>query len=171
MQSPPRMPGTLLYSINSFNYPFLYFMLLLADFLFILFLCLFLTYLPVYLKMQAHWLIIGLPICKKQEISCPLVVACGRIWCDSFLLTCTFWTPSDPFSGWFNVLSRVHSASPEQLMEMHHEQANPKNAVVSAVLPHCRLDSSLSSIFLQYRNRQVTDLAEVECFGIVKGLK
>ncbi|MEQ2190908.1 hypothetical protein XENOCAPTIV_014391, partial [Xenoophorus captivus] len=31
--------------------------------------------------------------------------------------------------GWFNVLSRVHSASPEQLLEMHHEQANPKNAV------------------------------------------
>ncbi|XP_034041694.1 unconventional myosin-X [Thalassophryne amazonica] len=37
-------------------------------------------------------------------------------------------TPEDA-SGWFNVLSRVHSASPEQLMEMHHEQANPKNAV------------------------------------------
>ncbi|KAM9803310.1 unconventional myosin-X [Syngnathus typhle] len=37
-------------------------------------------------------------------------------------------TPEDA-SGWFSVLSRVHSASPEQLMEMHHEQANPKNAV------------------------------------------
>ncbi|KAM6986769.1 LOW QUALITY PROTEIN: unconventional myosin-X [Aplochiton taeniatus] len=37
-------------------------------------------------------------------------------------------TPEDA-SGWFNVLSRVHSATPEQLMEMHHEQANPKNAV------------------------------------------
>ncbi|XP_056145205.1 unconventional myosin-X [Lampris incognitus] len=37
-------------------------------------------------------------------------------------------SPEDA-SGWFNVLSRVHSASPEQLMEMHHEQANPKNAV------------------------------------------
>lgn len=34
-------------------------------------------------------------------------------------------------SGWFNVLSRVHSASPEQLLQMQHEQANPKNAVVS----------------------------------------
>ncbi|KAI1898304.1 hypothetical protein AGOR_G00070940 [Albula goreensis] len=32
-------------------------------------------------------------------------------------------------SGWFNVLSRVNSATPEQLQEMHHEQANPKNAV------------------------------------------
>lgn len=38
-------------------------------------------------------------------------------------------------SCWFSVLSRVHTASPEQLMEMHHEQANPKNAVVSNVLP------------------------------------
>ncbi|XP_077947269.1 unconventional myosin-X isoform X3 [Gasterosteus aculeatus] len=37
-------------------------------------------------------------------------------------------SPEDA-SGWFNVLSRVHSASQEQLMEMHHEQANPKNAV------------------------------------------
>uniref|UniRef100_A0A671NS70 Unconventional myosin-X-like n=1 Tax=Sinocyclocheilus anshuiensis TaxID=1608454 RepID=A0A671NS70_9TELE len=32
-------------------------------------------------------------------------------------------------SGWFNVLSRVHSATPEQLLQMQHEQANPKNAV------------------------------------------
>uniref|UniRef100_A0A3B4V1M0 Unconventional myosin-X-like n=1 Tax=Seriola dumerili TaxID=41447 RepID=A0A3B4V1M0_SERDU len=37
-------------------------------------------------------------------------------------------SPEDA-SGWFSVLSRVHSASPDQLMEMHHEQANPKNAV------------------------------------------
>ncbi|XP_033842731.1 unconventional myosin-X [Periophthalmus magnuspinnatus] len=37
-------------------------------------------------------------------------------------------SPEDA-SGWFNVLSRVHSASPDQLLEMHHEQANPKNAV------------------------------------------
>ncbi|XP_061925993.1 unconventional myosin-X isoform X1 [Entelurus aequoreus] len=37
-------------------------------------------------------------------------------------------SPEDA-SGWFSVLSSVHSASPEQLMEMHHEQANPKNAV------------------------------------------
>uniref|UniRef100_A0A8D0AEX4 Myosin X, like 3 n=1 Tax=Sander lucioperca TaxID=283035 RepID=A0A8D0AEX4_SANLU len=37
-------------------------------------------------------------------------------------------SPEDA-SGWFNVLSRVHSVSPEQLVEMHHEQANPKNAV------------------------------------------
>ncbi|XP_031414316.1 unconventional myosin-X isoform X2 [Clupea harengus] len=37
-------------------------------------------------------------------------------------------SPEDA-SGWFNVLSRVHSATQEQLMEMSHEQANPKNAV------------------------------------------
>uniref|UniRef100_A0A8B9L4C5 Myosin X, like 1 n=1 Tax=Astyanax mexicanus TaxID=7994 RepID=A0A8B9L4C5_ASTMX len=37
-------------------------------------------------------------------------------------------SPEDA-SGWFNVLSRVHTASPEQLLEMSHEQANPKNAV------------------------------------------
>lgn len=34
-------------------------------------------------------------------------------------------------SGWFNVLSRVHSATAQQLREMQDEQANPKNAVVS----------------------------------------
>ncbi|KAJ8253356.1 hypothetical protein GJAV_G00212020 [Gymnothorax javanicus] len=37
-------------------------------------------------------------------------------------------SPEDA-SGWFNVLSRVHTATPEQLLEMQHEQANPKNAV------------------------------------------
>uniref|UniRef100_A0A3Q1JFB9 Myosin X, like 1 n=1 Tax=Anabas testudineus TaxID=64144 RepID=A0A3Q1JFB9_ANATE len=37
-------------------------------------------------------------------------------------------SPEDA-SGWFNVLSRVHTASSQQLVEMHHEQANPKNAV------------------------------------------
>ncbi|XP_053482052.1 unconventional myosin-X isoform X2 [Ictalurus furcatus] len=37
-------------------------------------------------------------------------------------------TPEEA-SGWFSVLSRVHSASPQQLMEMQNEQANPKNAV------------------------------------------
>lgn len=34
-------------------------------------------------------------------------------------------------SGWFNVLSKVRVCTPEQLLEMSHEQANPKNAVVS----------------------------------------
>uniref|UniRef100_A0A672PNY2 Unconventional myosin-X-like n=1 Tax=Sinocyclocheilus grahami TaxID=75366 RepID=A0A672PNY2_SINGR len=37
-------------------------------------------------------------------------------------------SPEDA-SGWFNVLSHVHSATPEQLVQMQHEQANPKNAV------------------------------------------
>lgn len=37
-------------------------------------------------------------------------------------------SPEDA-SGWFNVLSRVHSATPDQLLQMQHEQANPKNAV------------------------------------------
>ncbi|KAG5852505.1 hypothetical protein ANANG_G00063140 [Anguilla anguilla] len=37
-------------------------------------------------------------------------------------------SPEDA-SGWFNVLSRVQTATPVQLQEMHHEQANPKNAV------------------------------------------
>lgn len=50
-------------------------------------------------------------------------------------------------SCWFSVLSRVHTANPEQLMEMHHEQANPKNAVVSDVLPLCSLGRRLSSFF------------------------
>lgn len=36
-----------------------------------------------------------------------------------------------PCSGWFNVLSKVRVCTPEQLLEMSHEQANPKNAVVS----------------------------------------
>ncbi|XP_026992614.2 unconventional myosin-X isoform X2 [Tachysurus fulvidraco] len=37
-------------------------------------------------------------------------------------------TPEDA-SGWFSMLSRVHSASPQQLMELQNESANPKNAV------------------------------------------
>ncbi|CAG5866602.1 unnamed protein product [Menidia menidia] len=37
-------------------------------------------------------------------------------------------SPEDA-SGWFNVLSKVRVCTPEQLMEMSHEQANPKNAV------------------------------------------
>ncbi|XP_016315703.1 unconventional myosin-X-like isoform X4 [Sinocyclocheilus anshuiensis] len=37
-------------------------------------------------------------------------------------------SPEDA-SGWFNVLNHVHSATPEQLLQMQHEQANPKNAV------------------------------------------
>ncbi|KAI7808580.1 putative unconventional myosin-X [Triplophysa rosa] len=37
-------------------------------------------------------------------------------------------SPEDA-SGWFNVLSRVHCATPEQLLQMQHEHANPKNAV------------------------------------------
>uniref|UniRef100_A0A6J0THH3 Unconventional myosin-X-like n=1 Tax=Pogona vitticeps TaxID=103695 RepID=A0A6J0THH3_9SAUR len=37
-------------------------------------------------------------------------------------------SPEDA-SDWFNVLSRVHSATEQQLREMQDEQANPKNAV------------------------------------------
>ncbi|KAF0044119.1 hypothetical protein F2P81_003277 [Scophthalmus maximus] len=37
-------------------------------------------------------------------------------------------SPEDA-SGWFNVLRKVRVCTPEQLMEMSHEQANPKNAV------------------------------------------
>uniref|UniRef100_A0A8C2TTQ1 Unconventional myosin-X-like n=1 Tax=Coturnix japonica TaxID=93934 RepID=A0A8C2TTQ1_COTJA len=37
-------------------------------------------------------------------------------------------SPEDA-SDWFNVLSRVHSATAQQLREMQDEQANPKNAV------------------------------------------
>ncbi|XP_058888070.1 unconventional myosin-X [Acipenser ruthenus] len=37
-------------------------------------------------------------------------------------------SPEDA-SGWFNVLSQVHSATVQQLCEMQDEQANPKNAV------------------------------------------
>ncbi|XP_068103498.1 unconventional myosin-X-like [Hyperolius riggenbachi] len=37
-------------------------------------------------------------------------------------------TPEDA-SGWFNVLSRVHTATAQQLRDMRDEQANPKNAV------------------------------------------
>lgn len=41
--------------------------------------------------------------------------------------------PLSPCSGWFNVLSKVRVCTPEQLLEMSHEQANPKNAVVSLI--------------------------------------
>jgi len=47
------------------------------------------------------------------------------------LLSLTLQICSLSLSGWFTVLSRVQNATPEQLLEMSHEQANPKNAVVS----------------------------------------
>uniref|UniRef100_A0AAZ3Q333 Myosin X, like 1 n=1 Tax=Oncorhynchus tshawytscha TaxID=74940 RepID=A0AAZ3Q333_ONCTS len=37
-------------------------------------------------------------------------------------------SPEDA-SAWYNILSKVHVYTPEQLMDMSHEQANPKNAV------------------------------------------
>ncbi|XP_059908614.1 unconventional myosin-X [Gadus macrocephalus] len=37
-------------------------------------------------------------------------------------------SPEDA-GGWFNVLSKVRVCTPEQLLDMSHEQANPKNAV------------------------------------------
>ncbi|XP_068607805.1 unconventional myosin-X [Brachionichthys hirsutus] len=37
-------------------------------------------------------------------------------------------SPEDA-SGWFNVLRKVRVCTPEQLLDMSHEQANPKNAV------------------------------------------
>ncbi|XP_045081438.1 unconventional myosin-X isoform X1 [Coregonus clupeaformis] len=37
-------------------------------------------------------------------------------------------SPEDA-SAWYKVLSKVHVYTPEQLMDMSHEQANPKNAV------------------------------------------
>uniref|UniRef100_A0A3B3DI23 Myosin X, like 1 n=1 Tax=Oryzias melastigma TaxID=30732 RepID=A0A3B3DI23_ORYME len=37
-------------------------------------------------------------------------------------------SPEDA-SGWFKVLSKVRVCTPEQLLDMSHEQANPKNAV------------------------------------------
>uniref|UniRef100_A0A671TP67 Myosin X, like 1 n=1 Tax=Sparus aurata TaxID=8175 RepID=A0A671TP67_SPAAU len=37
-------------------------------------------------------------------------------------------SPEDA-SGWFKMLSKVRVCTPEQLLEMSHEQANPKNAV------------------------------------------
>lgn len=34
-------------------------------------------------------------------------------------------------SQWFSVLSQVHSSTDQEIREMHDEQANPQNAVVS----------------------------------------
>uniref|UniRef100_A0A3Q3L9J5 Myosin X, like 1 n=1 Tax=Mastacembelus armatus TaxID=205130 RepID=A0A3Q3L9J5_9TELE len=48
-------------------------------------------------------------------------------------------SPEDA-SGWFNVLSKVRVCTPEQLLEMSHEQANPKNAVVIS-FDFCRPNS------------------------------
>uniref|UniRef100_A0A3B4UPE3 Myosin X, like 1 n=1 Tax=Seriola dumerili TaxID=41447 RepID=A0A3B4UPE3_SERDU len=52
-------------------------------------------------------------------------------------------SPEDA-SGWFNVLSKVRVCTPEQLLEMSHEQANPKNAVYAILflsLDLCRPNS------------------------------
>lgn len=70
------------------------------------------------------------------ETKFPLVVASGTLIDNHTLAVFSpHELPLTPSSCWFSVLNRVHSASPEQLMEMHHEQANPKNAVVSAGVP------------------------------------
>lgn len=34
-------------------------------------------------------------------------------------------------SQWFSVLSQVHASTEQEIREMHDEQANPQNAVVS----------------------------------------
>lgn len=59
------------------------------------------------------------------HLLCPLVVYYNFFHIVDLYLSCLC------CSGWFNVLSRVQSATPEQLLQMQHEQANPKNAVVS----------------------------------------
>lgn len=38
---------------------------------------------------------------------------------------------SPPHSQWFSVLSQVHASTDQEIREMHDEQANPQNAVVS----------------------------------------
>lgn len=83
-------------------------------------------------------------VSRRCQVYCSSVPPCG-CWdeaghcaCSDLLtLLLSVWS-----SCWFSVLNRVHSASPEQLMEMHHEQANPKNAVVSAGSPLCCLQIS-----------------------------
>uniref|UniRef100_A0AAR2KG04 Myosin X, like 1 n=1 Tax=Pygocentrus nattereri TaxID=42514 RepID=A0AAR2KG04_PYGNA len=71
-------------------------------------------------------------------------------------------TPEEA-SGWFSVLSRVHSATPEQLMEMQHEQANPKNAVLYLPFIHPACSSKPNSFVIITANRVIhcnTDLPE-----------
>lgn len=43
-------------------------------------------------------------------------------------------------SQWFSVLSQVHASTEQEIREMHDEQANPQNAVVSVDdgTPGCR---------------------------------
>lgn len=42
------------------------------------------------------------------------------------------WQPLSPsHSQWFSVLSQVHASTDQEIREMHDEQANPQNAVVS----------------------------------------
>lgn len=60
-----------------------------------------------------------------------LCVFCNWTKLLSLTLHAFFCSPS--LSGWFTMLSRVQNATPEQLLEMSHEQANPKNAVVSVL--------------------------------------
>lgn len=38
---------------------------------------------------------------------------------------------SPSHSQWFSVLSQVHASTDQEIREMHDEQANPQNAVVS----------------------------------------
>lgn len=49
------------------------------------------------------------------------------------------WFRLHGYSQWFSVLSQVHGSTEQEIREMHDEQANPQNAVVSAVrkAKHC----------------------------------
>ena len=48
------------------------------------------------------------------------------------------------FSQWFSVLSQVQGSTEQEIREMHDEQANPQNAVVSTAALHA---GELSCLF------------------------
>lgn len=62
-------------------------------------------------------------------------MSCGQKTWKSIVVPLCVWPPLtialSLHSQWFSVLSQVHSSTDQEIREMHDEQANPQNAVVS----------------------------------------
>lgn len=63
------------------------------------------------------------------------------------------------YSQWFSVLSQVHGSTEQEIREMHDEQANPQNAVVSTVRKQSTLGDGVLITFLFKENKCLQNAA------------
>lgn len=73
-------------------------------------------------------------------------------------------SPEDA-SQWFSVLSQVHASTEQEIREMHDEQANPQNAVVSL-----NLKNFSNQVFLENRGTVAATASESHhllCLNVV----